>query len=226
MGLFLPLKPFYAYLSRVISARPSIPVLLTRNVRSFLSSDPAHTITYTKLFECKCHYEQHLAFGLHLYLLGLSLSKKGRRDQASRLFISATVLYQRARAKSIATIEMNGYGMPKRRTAELDDFYAFYSIQACRYFQTRSTDRFHDCYEKNFFTGLIAQAWNDLRSRKGFYSLSIQGKVTLFNIYPIEHLMVLKTNRSNGPSIFANYSAAICKRAICILNASENNASF
>lgn len=70
--------------------------------------------------------------------------------------------------------------MPRRSRPELDDFYAFYSIQVCAYLSRKEKPRFDSVSEKDAVLRILGDAWRSM-SRAGMLdALSAGDKLRLF----------------------------------------------
>jgi len=103
-----------------------------------------------------------------LYWLSIALLRLDRRELAIKSLSSAQKLRPRGHARSIYLRSINGYGMPKQPTPELDDFYAFTSIQMSAYLLRKPRRRFDSFQERDIVLKLILDAWKSLRSNGAF----------------------------------------------------------
>jgi hypothetical protein len=101
-----------------------------------------------------------------LYWLALALLRLDRQEIALKSLASAQKLRPRGYARRAYLLRANVYGMPRRSSPALDDFYAFYSIQACIYLNRRRAGNFESSAEKEAVTRLVGDAWHRL-SRSG-----------------------------------------------------------
>jgi hypothetical protein len=70
--------------------------------------------------------------------------------------------------------------MPRRGKAEVDDFYAFYSIQTCIYLGRKERPRFDDVAEKDAIIRLIGDAWLSLSRSHRLEGLDASAKLAVF----------------------------------------------
>jgi hypothetical protein len=70
--------------------------------------------------------------------------------------------------------------MCRRSSSELDDFYAFYSVQACAYLGRKKHARFDSNTEKDMVTKMIGDAWRSLICSDPLAGLSASRKLDLF----------------------------------------------
>lgn len=120
-----------------------------------------------------------------LYWLAVALLRLGRSELAIKSLASAQKLRPRGLPRRAYELRANPYGMPRRASPELDDFYAFYSIQLCRYLGMRPGRRFADHAEKDAITRIVAQSWNDLRGPGRLEGLDAGGKLRLFTAWKV-----------------------------------------
>lgn len=118
----------------------------------------------------------------YLYWLAVALLRLGRPELALKSLASAQKLRPKGHARSVYLHRTNEYGMCKRERPELDDFYAFYSVQAGAYLGQKPGGRFDSNAEKDAITRLIGDAWK-LLSRSGvMQGLSSADKLALFRL--------------------------------------------
>lgn len=119
-----------------------------------------------------------------LYWLAVALLRLDRPELALKSLASAQKLRPRGLARRAYGARANDYGMPRRDRPELDDFYAFYSIQASRYLGSRPGARFGSMGEKDAVTRLVAESWKALRASGRLEGLAAGGKLALFRAWP------------------------------------------
>ena len=115
-----------------------------------------------------------------LYWLALALLRLDRSELAIRSLASAQKLRPRGIARSLYMKRVNEYGMCRQPSPELDDFYAFYSVQASIYLGRKGGGRFASNTEKDIVTRLIGDAWRSLSCSGALAKLSASQKLTLF----------------------------------------------
>ena len=129
--------------------------------------------------ECPAVEKRELA--RRLYWLAVALLRLDRTELAIKSLASAQKLRPRGLARAAYVHRVNSYGMPRRATPELDDFWAFFSIQTCRYLGSRPGRRFAAAAEKDLVTRMIAGAWVDLRRSGKIDGSSLEERLKLFN---------------------------------------------
>jgi len=77
-----------------------------------------------------------------LYWLSIAMFQLNKRDIAIKSLANAQKLRHRGYARKLYMRHINEYGMLKRPTKELDDLYAFVSIQLSLYLVKRPHNRF------------------------------------------------------------------------------------
>lgn len=115
-----------------------------------------------------------------LYWLAMALLRLDRPEIALKSLASAQKLRPRGIARAVYALRANEYGMPRRGVPELDDFYAFYSIQACLYLGRKERPRFDDAAEKDLVVRLIGDAWRTLSRSGRLAGLDTSAKLGLF----------------------------------------------
>jgi hypothetical protein len=121
----------------------------------------------------------------YLYWLAVALLRLDRPELALKSLASAQKLRPRSHARSAYLHRINDYGMCRRERPELDDFYAFYSLQACVYLGRKPSGRFDSNAEKDAVTRLIGDAWKALSSSGALAGLSAARKLALFKARPL-----------------------------------------
>jgi hypothetical protein len=115
-----------------------------------------------------------------LYWLAIALLRLDRSELAIRSLASAQKLRPRSLARSAYVNRINDYGMGRRARPELDDFYAFYSVQACIYLGRKESGRFDSNAEKDVVTRLIGDAWRTLACSGALEGKSASQKLAVF----------------------------------------------
>jgi hypothetical protein len=141
----------------------------------------------------------------HLYWLGVALLRLDRPELALKSLASAQKLRPRGVARRAYLLRINEYGMCKRASSELDDFYAFYAVQACAYLMRKSTRRFDSNAEKDAVTRLIGDAWHSLSRRGELVGLSSDSKLALFNKWLISFPLFDLDTSNRGVIIAADF---------------------
>lgn len=117
-----------------------------------------------------------------LYWMALALLQLDRSELALKSLASAQKLRPRGHARKAYLARINDYGMSRRASPDLDDFYAFYSIQVCAFLSRKPGRRFSSEDEKDAITRLLAGAWQDLRTKRKLAELTIAQKLELFRV--------------------------------------------
>jgi hypothetical protein len=120
-----------------------------------------------------------------LYWLAVALLRLDQPEIALKSLASAQKLRPRGLARSAYLARVNCYGMPKRKSPELDDFYAFYSIHACRFLSSREGRRFGSETEKDLVTRIITSAWLELKRSKRLVDLAPGARLELIKRWPV-----------------------------------------
>jgi hypothetical protein len=115
-----------------------------------------------------------------LYWLSVALLRLDKKDLALKSLSSAQKLRRRGFARRFYLHNVNEYGMPKQPTAELDDFYAFMSVQLAAYLVRRPNRRFATQVERETVLKIIAEAWKLLVAGAAFAQADCGEKLQLF----------------------------------------------
>jgi SEC-C motif len=116
----------------------------------------------------------------YLYWLAIALLRLDRPELALKSLASAQKLRPKGYARSMYLRRSNEYGMCRRKRPELDDFYAFYSVQACAYLGRKPSGRFDSNAEKDMVTRFIGDAWKALSVSGALEGLSAARKLEAF----------------------------------------------
>ena len=131
-----------------------------------------------------------------LYWLAIALLRLDRPEIALKSLASAQKLRPRGLARAAYLRRANEYGMPRRSSPDLDDFYAFYSIQIGGYFSRKGRSCFDDASEKDMVVRLVADAWRGIPKVK-LRGLDASAKLALFRakrvVYPSFGLSAIAT---------------------------------
>jgi hypothetical protein len=141
----------------------------------------------------------------NLYWLSLALLRLDRPELAIRSLASAQKLRPRGIARSAYTLRVNAYGMCRRSSPELDDFYAFYSVKACSYLESKERPRFDSNAEKDAVTRLISDAWRTVSRSGKLAGLSASRKLTLFKSWRIEFPLFGLNQPNHGRILAADF---------------------
>jgi hypothetical protein len=144
------------------------PDLALRHIRSAVDSCPA---------------TRPAQLSQRLYWLGVALLRLDRPELAMKSLASAQKLRPRGFARKSYERRINDYGMPRRSSVELDDFYAFYSIQTCGFLNRKPERRFSSDQEKDAVTRLVAAAWKGIKASGRLAGLGVADKLELFRRY-------------------------------------------
>jgi hypothetical protein len=141
----------------------------------------------------------------YLYWLALALLRLDRPELAIRSLASAQKLRPRSFARSAYDARVNDYGMCRRTSPELDDFYAFYSVHACAYLGAKPDGRFDSCAEKDAVTRLLADAWRTLSRSKKMAGLDVGKKLGLFRSWPLSFPLFGLEGPATGKVVAVNF---------------------
>jgi len=120
-----------------------------------------------------------------LYWLAVALLRLDRPELALKSLASAQKLRPRGFARAAYRSRVNEYGMPRRATPELDDFYAFYSIQVCSYLSRKEKPRFDSVAEKDAAVRILGDSWRTISRSGRLIDMSAGEKLKLFREYRV-----------------------------------------
>jgi hypothetical protein len=141
----------------------------------------------------------------YLYWLAVALLRLDRPELALKSLASAQKLRPKGHARAVYLRRTNEYGMCKRATPELDDFYAFYSIQAGRYLARKPSGRFDSNGEKDEITRLIGDAWQTLSRSGALCGLKAANKLSLFMKKSVSYPLFALDSAPSGTVIGADF---------------------
>jgi hypothetical protein len=165
-----------------------------------------------------CSVQDRFGLAGYLYWLGITLGKLGKPELSLKSYVSSQKLVRRGFARRLYLRMTNGYGMLKRSSTELDDFYAYSSIQIARYLERKTSRRFSDEFEKESVTAIITQMWKKLSDGNCLKGKTTGQKIILFQklqiCFPI---FVVSSERGN--IITGNFPKNTCHlpddRCVC-----------
>lgn len=120
-----------------------------------------------------------------LYWLSVALFRLDRKELGVKSLASAQKLRRRGFARSAYLTRSNEYGMPRRPTPELDDFYAFASIKMAAYLARKQRPRFESNAEREAVTLQVAEAWKELRNSGRLAGMECGAKLVLFRQFEV-----------------------------------------
>ena len=120
------------------------------------------------------------------YWLSIALLQLNKRDLAVRSLANAQRMNRKGYIRRFYVRHVNGYGMIKQPTKELDDLYAFLSIQLSFYLVKRPNYRFSSEAEHSIILSFLLNAWKSIKDSQEFESLDCSEKLMLFNKLKIE----------------------------------------
>jgi len=126
-----------------------------------------------------CPASRSAELSARLYWLTLALLRLGQCDLALKSLASAQKLRPRGRMRDMYRRWINDYGMPRRATPELNDFYAFYSIHIGAYLGRKERPRFDSVVEKDAVLRIVLDSWLALSRSGRLAGLGIGEKLRL-----------------------------------------------
>jgi hypothetical protein len=127
-----------------------------------------------------CPADAASALERRLYWLALALLRLDQAELALKSLASAQKLRPRGHARMLYLRLANDYGMPRRGNPDVDDLYAFYSIQTAAYFSGKRKACFGDAAEKDAVVRLVGDAWLSLSRSGRLHGLDPSAKIRLF----------------------------------------------
>jgi len=115
-----------------------------------------------------------------LFYLGIALKRTGHLASALHLWISAYHFKKNRFILKLINRYANGYGMLKQPTPELDDKYAFFSIQINRYLSRKQRRYFSTAAERDVIIELINDFWKMINAKGLLKGKGIAEKRELF----------------------------------------------
>ncbi len=159
---------------------------LRKGLRELSRHNPSRALAFIRqaVEQIPPSCEQELSKAL--YWLSIALLRLDQRDLAVKSLANAQKLRHQSFARKFYVRHVNQYGMIKRPTAELDDLYAFTSIQLSSYLIKRLSHRFGSEVEHSTVLKLILEAWKQLSKSEEFSSLECGEKLLLFKKIKID----------------------------------------
>jgi len=127
-----------------------------------------------------CPASAAAALERRLYWLALALLRLDQAELALKRLASAQKLRPRGNARLLYLRMTNDYGMARRGNPDVEDLYAFYSIQTAAYFARKRRACFDDAAEKDAVVRLVGDAWLALSRSGVLRGLAPSAKIRLF----------------------------------------------
>ena len=121
-----------------------------------------------------------------LYWLSIALLQLNKRDLAVKSLANAQKIHRQGYIRRFYIRHVNEYGMIKQPTKELDDLYAFLSIQLSFYLLNRPSYRFGSEAEHSMVLAFLLHTWKNIKGTEEFKSLDCSEKLLLFNKLKID----------------------------------------
>ena len=118
------------------------------------------------------------------YWLALAELRLDRPEMALQSLAQARRLRPRDFGAKLYARRVNCYGMPRRTSPDLDDFYAFYSIQVCIFLGKKPGRRFSSEAEKDTVTRLVSFAWQNLKASGRLAGQGAAQRLGIFRDWP------------------------------------------
>jgi SEC-C motif len=141
----------------------------------------------------------------YLYWLAVALLRLDKPEIALKSLASAQKLRPKSLARRAYLHRINEYGMCRRSSPELDDFYAYYSLQACAYLSRKERARFESNAEKDAVTRLIAEAWRAITRSEALVGRSSSRKLDFFKANILDFPFLSLNSPKRGTIIAADF---------------------
>jgi hypothetical protein len=156
-----------------------------RGLRELLKHRPDLAVKSLRKAAASCPAERPEELSKKLYWLSLALFRLDRPELALKALASAQKLRPRGISRAAYLRRVNEYGMLRRSSPVLDDFYAFYSIHSCAYLSRKRSGRYDSPGEKDAVVRLIGDAWRVLSGSGRLSGLGPTEKLIVFKEWPI-----------------------------------------
>jgi len=176
-----------------------------RGLRSLASRRPDAAMRSFRAAVDACPASRAGELSKYLYWLAVALLRLDRPELALKSLASAQKLRPKGYAHEAYVHRTNEYGMFKRSSPELDDFYAFFSIQAGAYLARRPGGRFDSNSEKDAITRLIGEAWRVLSRSGELEGLSAARKLSFFRARRVPFPFVALPEEPRGKVLAADF---------------------
>lgn len=160
------------------------PHPLKAGIRELARHRPDRALRLLREAVDSCPANDSRALERRLYWMAVALLRLDQPEVALKSLSSARKIRPRGLAAAAFAARANGYGMPRRASAELDDFYAFYSIQTCLFLSRKPGKRFSSESEKDSVTRLVAFAWQEVKRSGRLKGLKTADRLELFRTWP------------------------------------------
>jgi hypothetical protein len=118
-----------------------------------------------------------------MYWIAISLFRLGKTELAIHALASAQRIGRRGLARKLYLSWVNGYGMIRRPNAELDDLYAYSSLQIGSFLARKKGRRFESMDEHDMVMRLVFDAWKSLCRSGRMDGKSCGEKLELFSAW-------------------------------------------
>jgi len=157
-----------------------------RGLRELLKHRPDLAVKSLRKATEDCPAERPGELSVKLYWLSLALFRLDRPELALKALASAQKLRPRGISRAAYLRRVYDYGMLRRSSSVLDDFYAFYSIHSCYYLSKKRNGRYDSPAEKDAVIRLISDAWRVLSGSGKLAERGPAEKLVIFKEWPIE----------------------------------------
>lgn len=153
------------------------------------------------------------------YWLAIAELRLDKPEQALQSLSTSRRLRPRGFGARVYARRVNCYGMPRRASPDLDNFYAFYSIQVCLFLGRKPGRRFSSESEKDTVTRLVSFAWQNLKASGRLAALEPAQRLSLFRDWPGVFPSFVAQGSSLGSELKGEGQSACakaCKEAVIL----------
>jgi len=135
---------------------------MDRGIRMLARHNPREAVPCLRQALDRCPPERSAELHRICFYLGIALRRVGHAQTAVRSWLSCTQLKKRGHSRRMLERLVNGYGMARQASADVDDWQAFRAIQLSRYLATRNKRAFSTDAERDMVSDLIRDYWRSM----------------------------------------------------------------
>lgn len=118
-----------------------------------------------------------------MYWLAVALFRLDKTELAIHALASAQRVGRRGLARRLYLAWVNGYGMIRRASPDLDDLYAYSSLQIGSFLARKKDRRFDSIEERDIVMRIVLDAWKSLSCTGRMAGKSCSEKLDLFTAW-------------------------------------------
>jgi len=154
--------------------------LLKQGLKELGQHRPDKAINSFRSASEKLTEETPLELSNALYWLAVALRQMGQNDLALKSLATAQKLWRHGTARKVYVHSINEYGMTRRASPDLDDFFAFMHLQLAKYLGRKSSRRFASLEEHEAVMDTLFDAWKAIQVSEVLAGLSCAEKALFF----------------------------------------------